>query len=215
MTKEEGQVPISMLDIKNLTDNELKEQLIKHGYNPGAIIASTRQVYENKLLQLLTASSPSTQHEVKKTEKPHQDLESEEDQENFDDIILERSIKISTRRTRQPKKENSPLQNSAKQKNNEIEECGSPLLLYSKKLSSVYSVDGDIDIFYPDPNCHTGIRITIRRPLKTKKEDPRTVSEDVKTVERKIAAVSIAFVISVLLIFTLILFVYLTMKKKM
>ncbi|XP_036613402.1 LEM domain-containing protein 1 [Trichosurus vulpecula] len=212
MTKEEGQVPIGMVDVKNLTDSELQEQLIKHGYHPGPIISSTRQVYEDKLLQLLTYSSPSTQHKVKKTEEPHQDLESEEDKENFDDIVLKRSIKIS-QRTRRPKKENPALQKSAKEENYEIEECGSPSPLHSKELPSVYSVDGDVDIYYPDPSSHTGIRITIRRPLKTKREDPRTILEE-KEKERKIGVISIAFIISVWLIFTLILFVYLTMEKE-
>ncbi|XP_072504154.1 LEM domain-containing protein 1 [Notamacropus eugenii] len=204
-----------MVDIKNLTDSELQQQLIKHGYDPGPIIPSTRQINEDKLLQFLTVSSSSTEHNVKKkTEEPHQDLESEEEEENFDDITLERSIKISPKRTRRPTEENSTSQKSAKPKNYEIEECGSPLPLHSKKLPAVYSVDGDIDIYYPDPRSHTGIRITIRRPSKTEREDPRTMLEDVNTVETKVGVVSIAFIIAVLLIFTLILFVYLTTEKK-
>ncbi|XP_063811187.1 LEM domain-containing protein 1 isoform X6 [Pseudophryne corroboree] len=39
--------------VKNLSNTELKEQLLKHGVNPGPILPSTRSVYEKKLQQLL------------------------------------------------------------------------------------------------------------------------------------------------------------------
>ncbi|XP_027726787.1 LEM domain-containing protein 1 [Vombatus ursinus] len=214
MAKEEGQVPISMVDIKNLTDSELQEQLMNHGYNSGTIIPSTRQVYEDKLLELLTTSSPSMQRKVKKkTKEPLQYLEGEEKEENADDIVLEKNIKISSRKTKRLKKEKSSVPKSTKRKNYEIEEYNN-LVPLRKKLSSVYSVDGDIDIYYSDPSTHRGIRITIRRPLKTKREASRTMLEDVKIVEKKMGVISVAFIIAVLLIFTLILVVYLTMEKK-
>uniref|UniRef100_V9L988 Lamina-associated polypeptide 2 isoform beta n=1 Tax=Callorhinchus milii TaxID=7868 RepID=V9L988_CALMI len=41
------------MDTKALTDEELKEHLMKYGITPGPIVASTRMVYEKKLLKLM------------------------------------------------------------------------------------------------------------------------------------------------------------------
>ncbi|XP_007481319.2 LEM domain-containing protein 1 isoform X4 [Monodelphis domestica] len=59
MTAKDDKIFISMLDIKDLKDNELTEQLKKHGYSPGPILPSTRRAYEKKLLELLTAICPT------------------------------------------------------------------------------------------------------------------------------------------------------------
>ncbi|XP_074165051.1 LEM domain-containing protein 1 isoform X1 [Sminthopsis crassicaudata] len=211
MTKGASQVSIGMVDIKCLTDNELQQQLINHGYNPGPIIPSTRQVYEDKLQELIT------QHKAKKkSEELNKDLECVGDKENLDDHILERAITTSSRRSKQCKKDSCALEKPAKQKSFELQQCASPLLQRGRKLSSDYTSDGDVDIFYADPCSHTGIRITIRRPLNTKTEDPQRqkMLEDMKTVEKKVGVISIAFIITVLLIFAFIIFVYLTMEKK-
>ncbi|XP_031793091.1 LEM domain-containing protein 1 isoform X2 [Sarcophilus harrisii] len=153
MTKEAGQISIDMVDIKCLTDNELQQQLIKHGYNPGPIIPSTRQVYEDKLQELIT------QHKAKKkSEELNQDLECEGDKEDLDDRILERAITRSSRRSKQCKKESCALEKPAKQKSFKLEQSVSPLLQCGRKLSSDYSSNGDVDIFYADPSSHTGIR---------------------------------------------------------
>ncbi|XP_044142867.1 LEM domain-containing protein 1 isoform X1 [Bufo gargarizans] len=41
------------MDLKSLSDSELKEQLKKHGVNPGPILPTTRTIYEKKLQKLL------------------------------------------------------------------------------------------------------------------------------------------------------------------
>ncbi|XP_077151223.1 LEM domain-containing protein 1 isoform X10 [Ranitomeya variabilis] len=41
------------MDLKSLSDSEIKEQLRKHGVNPGPILPTTRAIYERKLQQLL------------------------------------------------------------------------------------------------------------------------------------------------------------------
>ncbi|KAK6472071.1 lamina-associated polypeptide 2 [Huso huso] len=46
-----------MMDISQLTDKELKAQLIKYGVKPGPIVDSTRPVYEKKLLKLIGSGS--------------------------------------------------------------------------------------------------------------------------------------------------------------
>ncbi|MBN3286924.1 LAP2B protein, partial [Polyodon spathula] len=51
--KDEDKSCIEMMDISQLTDKELKTQLIKYGVKPGPIVGSTRPVYEKKLLKLI------------------------------------------------------------------------------------------------------------------------------------------------------------------
>ncbi|XP_069612323.1 LEM domain-containing protein 1 isoform X4 [Ranitomeya imitator] len=41
------------MDLKSLSDSEIKEQLRKHGVIPGPILPTTRAIYERKLQQLL------------------------------------------------------------------------------------------------------------------------------------------------------------------
>ncbi|KFZ54558.1 Lamina-associated polypeptide 2, isoforms beta/delta/epsilon/gamma, partial [Podiceps cristatus] len=41
------------LDITELSNEDLQEQLVKYGLNPGPIVATTRKLYEKKLLKLM------------------------------------------------------------------------------------------------------------------------------------------------------------------
>uniref|UniRef100_A0A8B9TW67 Thymopoietin n=1 Tax=Anas zonorhyncha TaxID=75864 RepID=A0A8B9TW67_9AVES len=41
------------LDITELSNEDLQEQLMKYGINPGPIVATTRKLYEKKLLKLI------------------------------------------------------------------------------------------------------------------------------------------------------------------
>ncbi|NWR89646.1 LAP2B protein, partial [Furnarius figulus] len=41
------------LDITEMSNEELQEQLVKYGINPGPIVATTRKLYEKKLLKLM------------------------------------------------------------------------------------------------------------------------------------------------------------------
>ncbi|XP_051640774.1 thymopoietin isoform X5 [Manacus candei] len=41
------------LDITEMSNEDLKEQLVKYGMNPGPIVATTRKLYEKKLLKLM------------------------------------------------------------------------------------------------------------------------------------------------------------------
>ncbi|XP_048467907.1 lamina-associated polypeptide 2, isoforms beta/gamma-like isoform X4 [Rhincodon typus] len=41
------------MDVTQLSNEELKEQLMKHGVTPGPIVATTRTIYEKKLLKLM------------------------------------------------------------------------------------------------------------------------------------------------------------------
>ncbi|XP_040193486.1 LEM domain-containing protein 1 isoform X5 [Rana temporaria] len=68
------------MDIRSLSNIELKEQLLKHGINPGPILPSTRSVYEKKLQKLLK--------KVQENGDAHDDQYSDSDDEGaqFKDI---------------------------------------------------------------------------------------------------------------------------------
>ncbi|KAM4618502.1 thymopoietin b [Polymixia lowei] len=52
-TRKTDKPPTEEAEVTDLTDEELKEQLAKHGVDSGPIVASTRKVYEKKLQKLL------------------------------------------------------------------------------------------------------------------------------------------------------------------
>ncbi|XP_030217813.1 LEM domain-containing protein 1 isoform X6 [Gadus morhua] len=58
-TPEEKPSAVDMLDVNGLTDDELKASLLKHGLNAGPIVASTRALYERRLLKILQSNMPS------------------------------------------------------------------------------------------------------------------------------------------------------------
>lgn len=52
-TRKSDKVPPTELDVTVLTDQGLKEELLRHGFDVGPIVASTRSLYERKLQKLL------------------------------------------------------------------------------------------------------------------------------------------------------------------
>uniref|UniRef100_A0A8C5LNX9 LEM domain-containing protein n=1 Tax=Leptobrachium leishanense TaxID=445787 RepID=A0A8C5LNX9_9ANUR len=63
-----------MMDVKSLSNSELKEQLLKLGVKPGPILPSTRRVYEKKLVQLMVP-------EVEQNNAGHQEQYSDSEDE--------------------------------------------------------------------------------------------------------------------------------------
>lgn len=51
--KKTEKVRAEVLDVTDLTDEALKDELVKHGVDAGPIVASTRKVYEKKLQKIL------------------------------------------------------------------------------------------------------------------------------------------------------------------
>ncbi|XP_069085624.1 thymopoietin isoform X7 [Pleurodeles waltl] len=80
-------------DVTGLSNEDLKEELIKYGLKPGPIMGSTRKVYEKKLLKLKEDSDvPPAPHAVSSTaEESKQNGNTDSDQYSDDDdpeIIL-------------------------------------------------------------------------------------------------------------------------------
>ncbi|KAM9467648.1 thymopoietin a isoform 2-T2 [Clarias gariepinus] len=59
-TRKTDRVRPEEIDVTELTNEELKEQLLKYGVSAGPIVASTRKVYEKKLQKLLDQGPPQT-----------------------------------------------------------------------------------------------------------------------------------------------------------
>lgn len=74
-------------DVSGLSNEDLKEELIKYGLNPGPIMGSTRKVYEKKLLKLKEDSDvPPPPHAVSSTaEESKQNGNTDSDQYSDDD----------------------------------------------------------------------------------------------------------------------------------
>ncbi|VDM08052.1 unnamed protein product [Wuchereria bancrofti] len=47
------------MDIDQLTNEEIRDQLMTYGCDPGPVVGSTRNVYANKLRRLLEGGSES------------------------------------------------------------------------------------------------------------------------------------------------------------
>ncbi|MCJ8742972.1 hypothetical protein PDJAM_G00088380 [Pangasius djambal] len=59
-TRKTDRVRPEEIDVTELTNEELKDQLLKYRVNAGPIVASTRKVYEKKLQKLLDQGPPQT-----------------------------------------------------------------------------------------------------------------------------------------------------------
>ncbi|KAG7320549.1 hypothetical protein KOW79_016402 [Hemibagrus wyckioides] len=59
-TRKTDRVRPEEIDVTELTNEDLKDQLLKYGVNAGPIVASTRKVYEKKLQKLLDQGPPQT-----------------------------------------------------------------------------------------------------------------------------------------------------------
>ncbi|XP_064011038.1 thymopoietin isoform X2 [Pogoniulus pusillus] len=96
------------LDITELTNEDLQEQLVKYGLNPGPIVATTRKLYEKKLLKLmeqgpdLKAPLPlpeisSTAENTRQNGSNDSDQYSDNEEDLTTDLRLEKREPLKTR----------------------------------------------------------------------------------------------------------------------
>ncbi|XP_078091279.1 lamina-associated polypeptide 2, isoforms beta/delta/epsilon/gamma-like [Mustelus asterias] len=71
------------IDVTGLSDEDLKEQLIKYGFSAGPIVATTRKVYEKKLEQLMD------QRSVTEENQPNGSTDSDQYSDTEEEIINE------------------------------------------------------------------------------------------------------------------------------
>ncbi|XP_007907875.2 lamina-associated polypeptide 2, isoforms beta/delta/epsilon/gamma isoform X1 [Callorhinchus milii] len=95
------------VDVTELTDEDLKEELVKFGYSPGPIVATTRKVYEKKLLKLLNQDSVAEEIQPNGSTDSDQYSDTEEDIQTVQKEVFVSEIISNTKThvTRQRKTE--------------------------------------------------------------------------------------------------------------
>ncbi|XP_034447430.1 LOW QUALITY PROTEIN: lamina-associated polypeptide 2, isoforms beta/gamma-like [Hippoglossus hippoglossus] len=83
--KEEKPEEAEMPDLSGLTDDDLKAALLRHGFKPGPIVASTRALYEKKLSRLLRSNGHNLLNAAEKVMYSASEEEEEEEEENGED----------------------------------------------------------------------------------------------------------------------------------
>lgn len=155
-------------DISGLTDEELKDKLLKYGLLSGPIVASTRSVYEKKLQQFLdqppketTLPEPETTIPEAVTIKPdgnqNGNTYSAEDQysDKEDEVPIPEPVPIASKPVRSRGKTPVTTRTSSRQRT-------------KVQVEEKTSVDGgDVlkEIFPNEPATPTGIMATCRRPI--------------------------------------------------
>uniref|UniRef100_A0A8C4RWG1 Lamina-associated polypeptide 2, isoforms beta/gamma-like n=1 Tax=Erpetoichthys calabaricus TaxID=27687 RepID=A0A8C4RWG1_ERPCA len=86
-----------MMDICQMNDEELKAKLLEHGVIPGPIVASTRLVYEKKLLKLISQKSEPSSFKNNATVIEDQYSDSEEEEEEMESTVVQKKMKKTTK----------------------------------------------------------------------------------------------------------------------
>ncbi|XP_072418528.1 lamina-associated polypeptide 2, isoforms beta/delta/epsilon/gamma-like [Chiloscyllium punctatum] len=83
------------IEVSDLSDEDLKEQLIKYGFSAGPIVATTRKVYEKKLEQLMDQGS------VIEENQPNGSTDSDQYSDTEEEIVTEKK-ELFTSKTKTP-----------------------------------------------------------------------------------------------------------------
>ncbi|XP_067863770.1 lamina-associated polypeptide 2, isoforms beta/delta/epsilon/gamma-like [Heptranchias perlo] len=138
------------MDVTQLSNEELKEQLMNHGVTPGPIVATTRMVYEKKLLKLMgqgPAVPPLKQNGTG-------DVDQYSDSEEEDDFPPEGSTQSMIDSSYQ-------RQNITKVTVTAASSTSKPGLIQAKEMGDVLT-----QMFPDEINSPSGINATRRRPIK-------------------------------------------------
>ncbi|XP_048410244.1 lamina-associated polypeptide 2, isoforms beta/delta/epsilon/gamma-like [Stegostoma tigrinum] len=83
------------IEVSDLSDEDLKEQLIKYGFSAGPIVATTRKIYEKKLEQLMDQGS------VTQENQPNGSTDSDQYSDTEEEIVMEKK-ELFTSKTKTP-----------------------------------------------------------------------------------------------------------------
>ncbi|KAM9293046.1 thymopoietin isoform 5-T5 [Morus bassanus] len=153
------------LDITEMSNEDLQEQLVKYGLNPGPIVASTRKLYEKKLLKLMEQGpelkAPVPLPEISSTaENTRQNGNNDSDQysDNEEDTTTELRLE-----KREPLKARTKTPVALKQRR---------VVEHNQVLERTHTeerrVERDIlkEMFPYEVSTPTGISASCRRPIK-------------------------------------------------
>ncbi|XP_060051574.1 thymopoietin isoform X5 [Erinaceus europaeus] len=149
------------MEVTELTNEDLLDQLVKYGVNPGPIVGSTRKLYEKKLLKLReqgTESRPSTPlPTISSAENTRQNGSNDSDRysDNEEDSKIELKLE-----KREPLKGRAKTPVTLKQRRLEHNQVG--------EKPEERRVERDIlkEMFPFEASTPTGISASCRRPIK-------------------------------------------------
>nr|XP_055044058.1 LEM domain-containing protein 1 isoform X8 [Misgurnus anguillicaudatus] len=158
-----------MVDLHQLTDDQLKAMLLQYGVKAGPIVATTRALYEKKLHRLMEGPAQTSQHSVNGTAWTTQYSDSEEDIEGDEDKESETEQHLS-KTASQTETSTSRIENrfSPQSKQTEIERRSGQRSDYvaNGKTSQDSATDVLTELFPDTAKTPTGIYATKRRPIK-------------------------------------------------
>ncbi|XP_066039524.1 thymopoietin isoform X7 [Chamaea fasciata] len=173
------------LDITEMSNEDLQEQLMKYGVNPGPIVATTRKLYEKKLLKLMEQGpdlkAPVPLPAISTTENTRQNGNNDSDQYSDNEEDPKAELRLEKR---EPLKTRTKTPVALKQKrvvehNQEIEEITKcfktpkvtgwlPVIKVLERTTEERRVERDIlkEMFPYEVSTPTGISASCRRPIK-------------------------------------------------
>nr|XP_020658993.1 thymopoietin isoform X5 [Pogona vitticeps] len=151
------------IDVTELTNEELKDQLLRYGVNPGPIVATTRRLYEKKLLKLKESGQelssfipPPTVSSSAENNKQNGNDDSDQYSDNEEDPKTE--FKLEKR---------EPLKGNAK----------ASVTLKQRKIAEhnqSYSQDGDTETFWRSGSSKSGLLQAVsRESARVSRRTPR------------------------------------------
>ncbi|XP_076967839.1 lamina-associated polypeptide 2, isoforms beta/gamma isoform X3 [Tamandua tetradactyla] len=161
------------LDVTELTNEDLLDQLVKYGVNPGPIVGTTRKLYEKKLLKLREQGAesrsstpvpavPSSAENTRQNGSDDSDRYSDNEEDSKVDLKLEK---------REPLKGRAKTPVILKQRRFEHNQVG--------EKTEERRVERDIlkEMFPFEASTPTGISASCRRPIKGAAGRPLELSD--------------------------------------
>ncbi|XP_015484209.1 thymopoietin isoform X10 [Parus major] len=151
------------LDVTEMSNEDLQEQLMKYGVNPGPIVATTRKLYEKKLLKLMEQGpdlkGPVPLPAISATENTKQNGNNDSDQYSDNEEDPKTELRLEKR---EPLKARTKTTVALKQKR--VVEHNQVL----ERTTEERRIERDIlkEMFPYEVSTPTGISASCRRPIK-------------------------------------------------
>ncbi|CAL1595024.1 unnamed protein product [Knipowitschia caucasica] len=179
-TKKTDKPRTEEVEVTDLTDEDLKQQLAKHGVESGPIVASTRKVYEKKLLKVLEQPPPETPPEVttlpKVDSNQNGNTNSDQYSDKEDEVLAApepEPVPIVEKPVRSRGKTPTTVRTSSRRQAKIVEEI-TVTEETPKKKSPENAVE---DILANEISSPTGMSATCRRPIRGAAGRPLKPSE--------------------------------------
>ncbi|XP_040347084.1 thymopoietin isoform X6 [Herpailurus yagouaroundi] len=161
------------LDVTELTNEDLLDQLVKYGVNPGPIVGTTRKLYEKKLLKLReqgTESRSSTPLPAISSSAENMRQNGSNDSDRYSDNEEDSKIELKLEK-REPLKGRAKTPVTLKQRRVEHNQVG--------EKTEERRIERDIlkEMFPFEASTPTGISASCRRPIKGAAGRPLELSD--------------------------------------